>query len=68
MSQNVKTARAILEPFGGLNVAAIDWESEAAREMIGGYFSAEVELEHFATGLDTRTYRGRDGVFQWLKE
>lgn len=66
--QNLETARALLEPFTGVNAAAIDWDSEAVRELMGRHFSAEVELEHFATGLDTRTYRGRDGVFQWLRE
>ena len=69
MSQeNVEKLRARFEPSKGVNGAALDWDSDAVQEMFGGDFSPDVELEHFATGLDTRTYRGRDGVFRWLKE
>jgi ketosteroid isomerase-like protein len=56
------------ESVRGMNIAAIDWGSEASREMIGEHYSPDVELKHHATGLETRTYRGRDGAFQWLRE
>jgi ketosteroid isomerase-like protein len=65
---NLRIARSIWESVRGVNVAALDWDSDAVRELIGAHYSPQIELEHFATGLETRVYRGLDGGFQWLRE
>jgi ketosteroid isomerase-like protein len=54
------------EPFKGLDVTAIDWDT-AIREM-GQLISPEVELRWSATGPEARVYRGREGVVQAFSE
>ncbi len=72
MSQeNVEIIRSVFEPFGGVNVAAIDWEIEAIREAAGQAYSPDVELTTLASGLGTGVdefYSGADGVVRYLRE
>jgi ketosteroid isomerase-like protein len=72
MSQeNVEIMRSILGPLDGLNVAAIDWEAEAIREMVGRAYSPDVELTTLASGLGSgvgESYRGSEGFARYLQE
>jgi hypothetical protein len=72
MSQeNVEVVRSFLEPFAGTNVAAIDWGTEAVREMIRRAYSPEIELRTLASGLGSgvdESYRGLDGLVRYLRE
>lgn len=61
-------ARAVWEPVRGVDLAALDWDSDQVRKMIAWPYSPEVELEWLATGIETRTFRGADGVLQALRE
>jgi ketosteroid isomerase-like protein len=49
-------------PFEGLDVATIDWDLEAVKEMVGRPYSSDVELRWSTTGTDKTVHRGRDGV------
>ncbi|MGH2973432.1 MAG: nuclear transport factor 2 family protein [Solirubrobacterales bacterium] len=72
MSQeNVEVVRSFLEPFTGTNVAAIDWDFEAVREMIRRAYSQDIELKTLASGLGSgvdESYRGLDGLVRYLRE
>jgi len=68
---NVETMRSILGPLDCLNVAAVDWEAEAIREMVGRAYSPDVELTTLASGLGSGVgefYRGSEGVARYLRE
>jgi ketosteroid isomerase-like protein len=69
MSQeHVEIVRAMWEPFKGIDGAAIDWDAEEIRELIGRPFSPEVELTWSASWAGEREFRGRDGVVKAFKE
>jgi ketosteroid isomerase-like protein len=72
MSQeNVEIVRSLFAPFDGTNVAAIEWDSEAVREMLGRAYSPDAELTTLASGLGTgvgELYRGVDGASRYLRE
>jgi ketosteroid isomerase-like protein len=69
--QNVEIVRSVLEPMNGINAAAIDWDVEEIRAMLGRAYSPDVELTTLASGLGAGVgefYRGADGVVQYLRE
>jgi ketosteroid isomerase-like protein len=69
--QNVEIVRSMFEPFEGVNVAAIDWSTEAIRETLGRDHSPDVELRTLASGLGSgvgERYRGLDGLVRYLGE
>jgi ketosteroid isomerase-like protein len=69
--ENVETVRSMLEPFAGINIAAIDLGSEEIRETVARDYSPDVELRTLASGLGSgvdELYRGRDGLIQYLRE
>jgi len=72
MSQeNVEIVRSVLEPLEGINLAAIDWDLEAIREMLGRAYLPDVELTTLASGIGSGVgefYRGADGVVRYLRE
>jgi hypothetical protein len=72
MSQeNVDLVRAMNDPFDGTNVAEVDWEGEAIRELLERLFSPDVELTTLESAVGvgpSRTYRGWDGLVSYLKE
>src|SRR5215211_1891914 len=72
MSQeNVEIVRSVLEPLEGINLAAIDWDLEAIREMLGRAYLPDVELTTLASGIGSGVgefYRGSDGVVRYLRE
>jgi len=72
MSQeNVEVVRSFLEPFAGINVAAVDWGTEAVGERLRRAYSPDVELRTLASGIGTgvsESYRGLDGLVRYLGE
>ena len=69
MSQeNVDLIRGMWEPFKGVDLAAVDWDDEAIREMSERFWSPEVELRWSRSGPEARVYQGRDGVIQAFRE
>ncbi len=69
--QNVETIRSVFEPLRGTNLAAIDWDIEAMREIVGAAYSPDVELTTLATGIGLGVedfYRGADGFIRYLRE
>jgi ketosteroid isomerase-like protein len=69
--QNVEIVRSILEPFGSMNVAAIDWSAEEIREAIGPAYSPDFELRTLASGVGTGlddVYSGVDGLVRYLRD
>jgi ketosteroid isomerase-like protein len=71
MSQeNVEIVRSVFEPLEGIDLAAIDWSSDAIREMLGGAYSPDIELRTLAIGLGldiSDSYRGLDGLVEYLR-
>jgi ketosteroid isomerase-like protein len=69
MSQeNVELVRGLWERFKGVDLAAVDWDDEAIREMGERFWSPEVELRWSTSGPEARVYQGRDGVVQAFRE
>jgi ketosteroid isomerase-like protein len=72
MSQeNVEKIKAMLGPFGDVDVAGIDWEAEAIREVLERDYSPDVELTTLESGVGigpSGSYQGRDGVVRYFKE
>jgi len=71
MSQeNVEIVRSIWEPFKGVDVTQIDWDSEEIRGFTEQWWAPEIELRWSTTAPDARVYRGREGVIfafrEWL--
>jgi len=72
MSQeNVEIVRSMNEPFDGVDVAEIDWASEAIREILERVYSPDVELTTLESGIGSgpsRFYKGWDGLIAYLQE
>jgi ketosteroid isomerase-like protein len=68
--QNVEIVRSVWEPLAGVNVAEVDWGTEALGEMLGQAYSPEIELRtlEIPLGLDiSDTYHGLDGLVEYLR-
>ncbi len=72
MSQrNVEIVRSMLEPFDGIDVAAVDWDAESIRALLESTYSPDLELRTLESGLGSgpsALYRGRDGLVKYLTE
>jgi ketosteroid isomerase-like protein len=69
--QNVEIVRSMLEPFDGVNGAAIDLGADVIRETLERYYSPDVELTTLASGIGSgvnERYRGRDDFIRYLRE
>jgi ketosteroid isomerase-like protein len=66
--ENVEMVRGLWEPFKGVDLATVDWDDEAIREMSERFWSPEVELRWSRSGPEARVYQGRDGVIQAFRE
>ena len=69
--QNVEIVRSMLEPFDGINGAAIDLGADVIRETLERYYAPDVELTPLASGIGTGVdehYRGRDDLIRYLRE
>ena len=63
MSQeNVEIVRSTLEPFDGVNLAAIDWSAEVIREALGRAYSPDIELTTLAIPPDSTVGDGYRGL------
>jgi hypothetical protein len=68
--ENVGLVRSVLEPLSGINVAELDWGTEAVGEMLGRAYSPDIELRtlDIPLGLDIRdSYHGLDGLVAYLR-
>ena len=72
MSQeNVEKIKAMLEPFDGAEITAIDWESEAVREILERDYSPDIELRTLESAIGSGPssfYKGWDGLIRYFKE
>ena len=69
--QNVETVRSVLEPFEGIDVAAVDWGSEAIRVILESALTPDAELMTLKSGLASGVddhYRGRDGFVRYFQD
>jgi ketosteroid isomerase-like protein len=67
--QNVDLVRGVWATFQSLdNWAAVDWDSEAIKEIVARTYSSDVELRWSTTGPENTVYRGRDGVIKAFRE
>jgi ketosteroid isomerase-like protein len=69
--ENVEIVRSMNEPFNGIDVAQIDWRSEAIREILERLYSPDVELTTLESGIGSgpsRFYKGWDGLISYLQE
>ena len=63
--------RAMLQPFGEVEIAGIDWDSRETREILERDYSPEVELRTLESAIGSGPsgfYKGRDGLIQYFKE
>jgi hypothetical protein len=71
VATNAEIVRAITEPFGNVDVAAIDWRSDAVREALGDRYTVDIELRTLESGLGSGVegaYRGLDGFIDYLED
>jgi hypothetical protein len=55
----------------GVNLAAVDWDTDAGRETLTASYAAEIELRTLQSGLGSGVgehYRGIDGLVSYLCE
>jgi ketosteroid isomerase-like protein len=68
--ENVEIVRSVLEPFAGINLAEVDWGTDALGEMLGRAYSPDIELRtlEIPLGLDiSDRYHGLDGLVDYLR-
>ena len=69
--ENVEKIKAMLQPFGDVEAAGIDWGSEAIRKNLERDYSPDVELTTLESAIGagpSRRYKGLDGLVQYFKE
>ena len=69
--ENVALVRSMAEPFDGIDVTVLDFESEAIRATLEQFYSPDVELSTLASGLGSGVgefYKGWDGLIRYLRE
>ena len=66
--QNEDLVRGVWAAFEGLDLAAVDWDSEAIKEIVARTYSSDVELRWSTTGPDNLVNRGRDGIIKAFRE
>ena len=68
--ENVEIVRSVVEPMDRIDGAAIDWEADTVRKMLGATYSPDIELRTLASGTGTglaERYRGLDGLVEYLR-
>jgi hypothetical protein len=68
--ENVEIVRSVSEPLAGINLAEVDWGTEALGEILGRAYSPEIELKtlQIPLGLDiSDSYHGLDGLVEYLR-
>ncbi len=69
--ENVELVRSVFGAFEGVNVATIDWDTHAVRELLEPRFAPGVELNTLASGLGSGVgehYSGWEGLVRYLSE
>jgi ketosteroid isomerase-like protein len=69
--QNLEIVRSLSESFAGIDVADIDWGSDAVRGAVEHLYSDDVELRTLESGLGTGVdgfYKGLDGAIEYLQD
>jgi hypothetical protein len=69
--ENVEKIKTMLGPFADVDVAGIDWEAAAIREVLQRDYSPEVELRTLESAIGigpSGFYQGWDGLTRYLKE
>jgi ketosteroid isomerase-like protein len=69
--EDVEFVRSVFAAFDGVNVAEIDWNSEAMHTLLEGVLAADVELRTLQSGVGTGVaefYEGVDGFIRYLGE
>ena len=67
--ENVEIVRSVAMPMDGIDVAAIDWDAAAIRELLGQAYAPDIELTTLAgvaSDLD-ELYRGLDDLVRYLR-
>jgi ketosteroid isomerase-like protein len=71
VAENAEIVRTITAPFESIDVAAIDWRSDAVREALGDVYTPDLELRTLESGLGSGVdglYHGLDGVIDYLED
>ena len=71
MEENAEIIRSVTEPFEGVDLATIDWQSDVLREALADRYTADVELRTLESGLGSGVdgaYRGLDGFVDYLED
>jgi hypothetical protein len=71
VASNAEIVRAISEPFEAVDVAAIDWRSDAVREAVGDVYTSDLVLRTLESGLGSGVagvYHGLEGVIDYLED
>jgi ketosteroid isomerase-like protein len=66
---HVETVRALSQPFGAINVGAIDWRADEIRELLAQTYAEDVEMRTLESGMGLglkETYSGLDGAVEYL--
>jgi hypothetical protein len=69
--ENVERIKAMLAPFGDVDVAGIDWEAEAIREILERDYSPDIELRTLESAVGSGpsgSYQGWDGLTRYFEE
>jgi ketosteroid isomerase-like protein len=71
VAENADIIRAVTEPFKGVDLATVDWQSDVLREALADRYTADVELHTLESGLGSGvdgSYRGLDGFVEYLED
>jgi hypothetical protein len=69
MPTNLEIVRSFWEPFGGVNVAAIDWRADEIREVLANTYTEDVEMRTLESGMGLglkESYSGVEGAAEYL--
>jgi ketosteroid isomerase-like protein len=71
VAENAEIVRSMTAPFGGVDIASIDWRSDAVRQIVDHLYTPDVELKTLESGLGSGVegaYRGLDGAIDYLED
>jgi hypothetical protein len=71
VAENAEIIRSVTEPFEGVDLATIDWQSDVLRQALADRYTADVELRTLESGLGSGVdgaYRGLDGFVDYLED
>lgn len=71
MPSNVEIVRAMSEPMNGLDLVAVDWRSDAIRELFDAFYAPDFQLTTLESGLASGLeggYSGMEGFAEYLED